>query len=63
MLAAFLRWHMPLGAGGVLADQEAWDVQAFVDSQSCPKQPPTQIPAPQLPAKKAEKQPNNPLSQ
>lgn len=24
-LAAFVRWNMPLGAGGLLTDQEAWD--------------------------------------
>lgn len=46
MLAAFLRWNMPLGAGGLLTDQEAWDVQAYVDSQPRPVQSPTPTPTP-----------------
>ena len=38
-LAAFVRWNMPLMAGGELTDQEAWDVEAFIHSKSRPKTP------------------------
>jgi thiosulfate dehydrogenase len=30
---------MPLGAGGVLTDQEAWDVAAYMNSQPRPQDP------------------------
>ena len=29
-LAAFVRWNMPLMAGGQLTDQEAWDLEAYL---------------------------------
>jgi cytochrome c len=38
-LAAFVRWNMPLMAGGELTDQEAWDVEAFIHSKDRPKTP------------------------
>lgn len=38
-LAAFIRWNMPLMAGGELTDQEAWNVQAFIYSKPRPKTP------------------------
>ncbi|MCU1266697.1 MAG: Cytochrome c family protein [Acidobacteria bacterium] len=46
MLAAFARWNMPLMAGGLLTDQEAWDVEAFIHSQSRPVSPPSPSPTP-----------------
>lgn len=42
-LAAFVRWNMPLGAGGLLTDQEAWDVEAYIDSKPRPKTPPKPV--------------------
>lgn len=36
MSAPFIHANMPLGAGGLLAPQEAWDVAAFIDSQPRP---------------------------
>ena len=38
-LAAFLRWNMPLMAGGVLSDQEAWNLEAYIHSKPRPKSP------------------------
>ncbi|MDX6611799.1 MAG: hypothetical protein QOD75_985 [Blastocatellia bacterium] len=38
-LAAFVRWNMPLMAGGELTDQEAWDLEAFIHSKDRPKTP------------------------
>lgn len=38
-LAAFVRWNMPLMAGGELTDQEAWNVEAFIHSKPRPKSP------------------------
>ena len=35
-LAAFVKANMPLGSGGVLTDQEAWDLATFIDSQCRP---------------------------
>lgn len=35
-LAAFLRHNMPLGSGGLLTSQEAWDLAAFIESQKRP---------------------------
>lgn len=44
-LAAFVRWNMPLMAGGLLTDQEAWDLEAFIHSKSRPVSPsPTPTP-------------------
>lgn len=37
--AEFIRANMPLGQGGSLTPQEAWDVAAFVDSQVRPQDP------------------------
>jgi len=37
--AAFIKATMPLGRGGTLTDQEAWDVAAFVDSRPWPQDP------------------------
>lgn len=39
LLAAFARWNMPLMAGGLLTDQEAWDVEAFIHSKPRPVGP------------------------
>lgn len=36
MSAPFIHANMPLGAGGLLAPQEAWDVAAYIDSQPRP---------------------------
>ncbi|HTI72522.1 MAG TPA: c-type cytochrome [Candidatus Limnocylindria bacterium] len=38
-LAAFIRWNMPLGAGGMLTDQEAWNLEAYIHSKRRPKKP------------------------
>ncbi len=35
--ASFIKANMPLGRGGMLTLQEAWDVAAFVDSQKRPE--------------------------
>ena len=32
--AAFIKANMPLGQGGTLTDQQAWDVAAFMNSHS-----------------------------
>ena len=37
--AAFIHANMPLGMGGSLTPQEAWDVAAYVDSQVRPQDP------------------------
>jgi thiosulfate dehydrogenase len=37
--AGFIKANMPLGQGGSLSDQEAWDVAAFVDSHERPQDP------------------------
>jgi len=37
--AAFIRRNMPLGAGGMLTDQEAWDVAAYMNSHPRPQDP------------------------
>ncbi len=39
-LAPFLRANMPHRFGGVLTDQEAWDLAAFIDRQERPAGPP-----------------------
>ncbi len=37
--AAFIKSNMPLGLGGSLGDQDAWDVAQFVDSHERPQDP------------------------
>ena len=37
--AAFIKSNMPLGKGGSLTDQEAWDVAAFINHQERPGDP------------------------
>jgi thiosulfate dehydrogenase len=37
--AEFIRANMPLGMGGTLTVQQAWDVATYVDSQSRPQDP------------------------
>lgn len=37
--AAFVKANMPLGLGGTLSDQDAWDVAYFVDAQERPQDP------------------------
>ena len=37
--AAFIKANMPLGQGGTLTDQQAWDVAAFMNSHSRPADP------------------------
>ncbi len=37
--AGFIKANMPLGLGGTLTDQEAWDVAAFMDSHERPQDP------------------------
>ena len=37
--AAFVKANMPLGQGGSLTDQEAWDVAMFMDAHERPQDP------------------------
>ena len=37
--AGFIKGNMPLGQGGTLTDQEAWDVAMFIDSHDRPQDP------------------------
>lgn len=37
--SAFIKANMPLGQGGTLSDQEAWDVATFMNSQERPQDP------------------------
>ncbi|MFO1323813.1 MAG: c-type cytochrome [Burkholderiales bacterium] len=37
--AAFIKANMPMGQGGTLTDQQAWDLAAFVNSHPRPKDP------------------------
>jgi thiosulfate dehydrogenase len=37
--AAFIKANMPLGLGGSLSEQEAWDVATFMDSHERPQDP------------------------
>jgi thiosulfate dehydrogenase len=37
--AGFIKANMPLGSGGTLTDQEAWDVATFMDSHERPQDP------------------------
>jgi thiosulfate dehydrogenase len=39
--AAFIKANMPLGQGGTLTDQQAWDVAAYIDSKPRPPDPRT----------------------
>ena len=43
--AAFIRQNMPLGKGGTLPEQDAWDVAAFMDGHDRPPDPRTLKPA------------------
>lgn len=37
--AGFIKANMPLGLGGTLNDQQAWDVALFMDSHERPQDP------------------------
>jgi thiosulfate dehydrogenase len=37
--AGFIKANMPLGLGGSLTDQEAWDIATYMDSQERPQDP------------------------
>jgi thiosulfate dehydrogenase len=37
--AAFIQANMPLGQGGSLTEQQAWDVATFIDSHERPQDP------------------------
>jgi thiosulfate dehydrogenase len=37
--ASFIKHNMPLGKGGSLSDQQAWDVAAYVNSHERPQDP------------------------
>ena len=37
--AAFIQANMPLSRGGMLSDQEAWDVAMFMDAHERPQDP------------------------
>lgn len=37
--AAFIKYNMPLGRGGSLSDQQAWDVALFMNSHERPQDP------------------------
>jgi thiosulfate dehydrogenase len=37
--AGFIKANMPLGSGGTLTDQQAWDVATFMDSHERPQDP------------------------
>jgi thiosulfate dehydrogenase len=37
--SAFIKANMPLGSGGMLSDQDAWDVAMFMDSHERPQDP------------------------
>ncbi|KGI77700.1 cytochrome C [Oleiagrimonas soli] len=37
--AAFIKANMPLGRGGMLSDQDAWDVAMFMDAHERPQDP------------------------
>lgn len=37
--AAFIRQNMPLGLGGSLSDQQAWDLAMYINSQERPQDP------------------------
>jgi thiosulfate dehydrogenase len=39
LAAGFIKANMPLGQGGSLSDQQAWDVAAFINSQPRPQDP------------------------
>jgi thiosulfate dehydrogenase len=37
--AGFIKANMPLGRGGTLTDQDAWDVAYFMDAHERPQDP------------------------
>jgi thiosulfate dehydrogenase len=37
--AAFIKANMPLSRGGMLSDQDAWDVAMFMDAHERPQDP------------------------
>jgi thiosulfate dehydrogenase len=37
--AAYIKWNMPLGMSGILTDQQAWDVAAYINSHERPQDP------------------------
>ena len=37
--ASFIKYNMPLGQGGSLSDQQAWDVAAYINSHERPQDP------------------------
>ena len=37
--AGFIQANMPLGLGGTLSDQQAWDVATYMDSHERPQDP------------------------
>ncbi len=37
--ATFIKDNMPLGQGGTLTDQQAWDIALFMDSHERPQDP------------------------
>jgi thiosulfate dehydrogenase len=37
--ASFIKYNMPLGKGGTLSDQQAWDVAAFINKHERPQDP------------------------
>jgi thiosulfate dehydrogenase len=39
--AAFIKANMPLGQGGTLTNQQAWDVAAYINSKPRPPDPRT----------------------
>jgi thiosulfate dehydrogenase len=39
MLAQFISWNMPWGAGGLVTDQEAWDLEAYIHAHARPGNP------------------------
>ena len=43
-LAEFLKSNMPLGSGGQLTDQEAWNLEAFIHGHPRPGQAPAPMP-------------------
>ncbi len=48
VLAAFLKSNMPYTSGGLLSDQEAWDLATFIDAQPRPQPPKTEDAEPHL---------------
>jgi cytochrome c len=46
LLVQFVSWNMPYGAGGLVTDQEAWDLEVFIDSHERPGLTPLGPPIP-----------------